>query len=369
MGTFSAAVDRVVDAHVHLGSLDRVEVLEQIRAELGFERMTILATPSREHVNTNHLAFLAKARRPKRFGVFAGLDHSALWSAGKIATPSPAEQVDRLADLGADGIKMLESLPYIHKFIPQPLDGPYYQAYFARVAARELTLLWHVANPETFWVSGAIPDWARKLDWFHDETVLGKDALHAQAEAVLARHPQLKVIFAHFYFHSRLLDRAAELFEAYPNVCFDLAPGVEMMQNLSEDPAGAREFFGRFADRIVFGTDIMNWQTPHEAVVRAHLIRRWLETDEIFEIPADADSYLGHGEGGKVVGMSLPADVLAKIYAGNYERLTAPEPRPLDVGAAVEECRRVVEIVAVNTGAPVGETEPARVAELLAAGG
>ena len=367
MASFSAFTDRVIDAHVHLHSTDLIDPYAQLCVDLGFEQMNILGIFDRDSVHDNHAAYVAKARYPSRFGVFPALDHTALWSDGKIDAPSLAEQVDRLASLGADGIKMLESLPYKYAEILQPLDGRYYADFFARAAETGTTLLWHVANPQTFWDKATIPQWADKLGWYHDETVLTGDALRAQAEAVLARRPELKVIFAHFYFHGGLLARTAELFETYPNVTFDLALGIELTQQLSEDAPAAREFFIRYADRIIFGTDIMSWQTPAEAVVRAHTIRRWLETDEMFDVPADADPYLGSGEGGPLVGLALPADVLAKIYAGNFERLTGPSPRPLDIEAAEAECRRVARIVATATDTPVAETAQARAADQLSA--
>jgi len=332
MNRFSESVDRVVDAHVHMGALDRLDRLDAVRERLGLERMNLVCVPGREVVNVNHNAFVTKASRPGAYSIFPALDHTAWWSDGKVPTPSLVEQVDRLRALGADGIKMLESIPQLHRVLPEPLDGPYYADYFARVAETDTTLLWHVGNPPEFWDADAIP---------------------------------LKVIFPHFYFHSAELERAAGLFERFGNVCFDLALGIELCFNLSADPDASRAFFTRFADRIVFGTDIMTGQTVEQACVRAHIIRRFLETDEVFGVPPDADGWLGPGEGGEIVGLSLPADVLEKIYAGNFFRLAGEAIAPLDIPLAIEECRRVAAILAARNGVDANQTEPAQAAAIL----
>jgi len=365
MNRFSESVDRVVDAHVHMGALDRLDRLDAVRERLGLERMNLVCVPGREVVNVNHNAFVAKASRPGAYSIFPALDHTAWWSDGKVPTPSLVEQVDRLRALGADGIKMLESIPQLHRVLPEPLDGPYYADYFARVAETDTTLLWHVGNPPEFWDADAIPQWAKGLGWLYDGSFPTNGPLRAQAEAVLERHPSLKVIFPHFYFHSAELERAAGLFERFGNVCFDLALGIELCFNLSADPDASRAFFTRFADRIVFGTDIMTGQTVEQACVRAHIIRRFLETDEVFGVPPDADGWLGPGEGGEIVGLSLPADVLEKIYAGNFFRLAGEAIAPLDIPLAIEECRRVAAILAARNGVDANQTEPAQAAAIL----
>ncbi|MHC4715657.1 MAG: amidohydrolase family protein [Planctomycetota bacterium] len=365
MGRFSESVGRVIDGHVHLGALDRLDRLESVRAELGFERINLVCVAFRDVVNLNHNAYVAKAACPGAYSIFPGLDHTDWWSEGEVAAPSLAEQVDRLRAVGADGIKMLESIPQVHRELFEPLDGPYYADYFARVAELDLPLIWHVGNPPEFWDRAAIPRWARELGWLYDGSFPTNGPLRAQAEAVLDRHPSLKVIFPHFYFHSTELARAAGLFERFPNVCFDLALGIELCFNLSADPDASREFITRFADRIVFGTDIMTSQSVDQACVRAHIIGRFLETDEVFRVPDDADGWLGPGEGGEIVGLSLPADVLEKIYAGNFLRVAGEETAPLDIPAAIEECNRVAAILARRDNTDPADAEPGLAAARL----
>ena len=353
-------MSRKIDSHVHLWRAGDIENLEAIRQRIGFERMSIASVARRASVNDNPVLYAAKAAYPDRFYVFAGLDHSAHWSRGKIAAPSLAEQVDRAVAIGADGIKLIETKPTHRKMVDIPIDGDYYAAMFARLEQIGLPILWHVADPEEFWDPERTPGWAKARGWGYDQTWIAKETLCAEVENVLARHPRLKVIFAHFYFLSADLKRAAALLDAHQGVCFDLAPGVEMLYNLSRDPALPREFFVDYADRIVFGTDIEGGAPIEQAAIRAEIVMRWLETDHEFRLDKGADYTLGPPTDGVIRGLNLPEDVLARIYAANFERLAGSRPRPLDTAHAIEECRRIAGEVSAFGGDADVATEAVR---------
>ena len=114
-----------------------------------------------------------------------------------------------------------------------------------------------------------------------------------------------------------------------------------MLYNLSKDPDAARGFFTRFADRIFYGTDMFPRLTDGQAEERSGIVRRFLETEEVFRLSPDADFLLGPPEDGEVRGIALPQEVLEKIYHLNFERITGKAPVGLDLGAAIEECRRI----------------------------
>ncbi len=271
----------MIDGHVHLWHAGDIENLEAIRRHVGFERMGIASVARRHGVNDNPALYAAKAAHPDSYYAFAGLDHSARWSDGAIQTPSLAEQVERAIATGADGLKLIETKPTHYDL---PIDGDYFAPVFALVERAGLPILWHVADPEEFWEPDLTPRWAKVKGWGYDDTWIAKEALYSQVANVLARHPDLKVTFAHFYFLSADLPRAAALFDAHKGVYFDLAPGIEMLYNLSPDPDSAREFFIEHADRIVYGTDIEGGATVEESALRAGVVLRWLEDGR--QVPA-----------------------------------------------------------------------------------
>jgi len=365
MGAFSQRVGRVTDCHVHPGKLGALENLLQIREHLGLDRINLVCIVDPRSGSGHAEGLYAKAHRPGVFYCFGGLNHAGGLSGGKVSAPGLAEQVDHLLAAGCDGIKLIEGKPTFRKRLPLPLDGEYYRDFFAAAEQRGAPLLWHVADPEEFWDPAATPKWALDHGWGYDEGDVPKEQLYAEVERVLARHPKLRVIFAHFYFLSADLRRAEDFLAAHPNVMIDLAPGVEFLFNLSRDPEAARSFFIAHAGRIVFGTDIAGATKPEQAAARADLVRRFLEGEESFTVSPQADELLEPGGKAEVCGLDLPDDVLAGIYSGNFESFAGAAPRAIDPDQALAECRRQAEIAARMSHSAPEQTQAGRCAEAL----
>ena len=369
MSEWSSRLSDITDGHVHMGGIAGEQSMLTIGEATGIGKMGLVAIQDPASGAGLPQALYMKARHPSRFLVFAGLNHAERLSGGKVKTPSLAEQAAAFAKLGCDGIKMIEGKPTSRQRMDIPVTDPYFAEYWAAVEELATPIVWHVNDPEEFWDPQAIPGWAKERNWGYGPEDVQKEELYAEVDEVLARHPRLRIIFAHFYFLSADLPRATRFLEAHPTVHFDLAPGVEMLYNISRDPEAGREFFVRHADRIVFGTDLSSGMKVPEAVVRAGIVYRWLESDDTFRVPDEADFLLGPPEDGIIRGMSLPDDVLRAIYRDNLARLVGAEPRPLAVGAAIEECERLASLAEAMSGKPAAETQAARVAERLRAEG
>ena len=135
------------------------------------------------------------------------------------------------------------------------------------------------------------------------------------------------------------------MFERFPGVHVDLAPGIEMLYNSSNDVDQARKFFIKYADRIILGTDITGGQDSDEAKCRLDILTRWLASGDEFRVPEKADILLGRQEDGLIRGMSLPKEVLEKIYNSNFEHLAGSEPKELNRDLAAKECERIAASV------------------------
>jgi predicted TIM-barrel fold metal-dependent hydrolase len=356
-----------IDCHVHLRTEADIDAFRRLGAELNIRAMNVVCAPDPQRVNANPLAFLAKKRHPEFFYLFAGLDHSAQVSGGAILSMPLGEQVDGLADLGVDGFKLLETKPTSRRQMDLAIDSNYFAEAFERLEARDLPVLWHVADPEEFWDPELTPQWAQERGWGYDGSYVAKEQLYREVGEVLSRHPNLNVIFPHFYFLSADLDRAAVLFAEHPNVHFDLAPGIELLYNLSRTPDLAREFFVRHAERILFGTDTgMLAELPHDTcLARIDIVRRFLETADEFRLPPEADFLLGPPGDGLIRGIDLPAEALETICRTNFERLAGSSPRPLNAQLAKAECQRISAEVDALAGGKAEENPAARIARLL----
>jgi len=318
-----------------------------------------------------------KARHPRQFFVFAGLNHAAKLSEGRVPTPSLVEQVQDFVQMGCDGIKMIEGKPTSRQRMDVPVTDAYFADYWACVEEMHIPIVWHVNDPEEFWDPERIPGWAKKRNWGYGPGDVQKEQLYAEVDTVLDRHPGLQIVFAHFYFLSADLPRARRFLDQHPAVRFDLAPGIEMLYNLSHDAEASRTFFIDYADRIVFGTDIFSKLTPAEARGRAGILFRWLETEDTFRVPQAADFLLGPPEDGIIRGMCLPDDVLDRAYHDNWIALAGSEPAVLDTELVIETCERINAIAKATcerinaiakalSGNAGGDTEAARVAKALA---
>ena len=367
MTEWSSRVKGIVDGHVHMGSIAEEATMLMIGAATGIEKMNLVAIQDPETWAEIPQSLYMKARYPKRFFVFAGLNHAEKLSGGRVRTPRLVEQVDNSIQMGCDGLKMIEGKPTARQRMDIPVTDPYFADYWAHVEELATPIVWHVNDPEEFWDPARIPGWAKEQNWGYGPGDAQKEQLYAEVDQVLARYPNLRIIFAHFYFLSADLARARRFLDQHPTVHFDLAPGIEMLYNLSHDPDSSREFLIEYADRIVFGTDLSSTLTVEQGRLRAGLVFRCLESEDTFRVPKGADFLLGRPEDGLIRGLSLPADVLAKIYHDNLARLVGSEPHALNVEKAIEECERLAAIAEALTSKPAAETEAALVARNLAA--
>jgi predicted TIM-barrel fold metal-dependent hydrolase len=356
----------VIDCHVHYGHPSFGAGLWEIMDRLRVSRLNVVCTPDRRRLSLVPDALHLKAHHPDRVYVFGGLDISVLLSEPEEAGRRFASYVDILLDMGCDGVKMIEAKPEIRKLLPiPPFDGEVYAPYWEKLADSGTPLLFHVNDPEEFWDAERVPGWARERGWFYgDGSYVDNEAQYAEVLNVLERHPDLRVIFAHFFFLSAQLPRLAEYLERFPNTCVDLTPGIEMYSNFASAPDVVREFFVTYPDRILYGTDIgakALLETPGKGIeaaesrTRAHLVRSFLESEGEFRLEPEGGSLLGDPQI-PFRGIALPDDVLRKIYSENFERIAGTRPRALDPGAIAGECERLTErldaLAALGAGAP-----------------
>jgi len=313
-------VQKVIDGHVHFRREESFEHFERILALVGYSRVNVLS--GRDSANLQ-----LKRDHPERFYVFGMITHDP----EKLAAGDGeylAERVERLMAQGFDGIKMMEGKPAMRRtWMPLPIDHDYFRPYWEKVAEMDVPITIHVADPIDYWTgpAGTQPSYA-DLD--------PQEEFLRQAVAVLERHPQLRITFAHFMFLGPQLDRLGELFSRFAKMRVDLALGYEFLYYLSDDPGRAREFFITWQDRIIYGTDISDRNSLQLARAKAETLRRFLETDETFVNLTSAA--MGKpplvGSNGRVElhGLDLPVEVLEKVMARNFEDFAGARPRRLD---------------------------------------
>ena len=270
-----------------------------------------------------------KIRNPSKAYVFGGLYYSA--PGARQGRADFAAQARRLLALGADGIKMIEGKPNARKMTGLALDSAVYASFYSFCEKNKVPVLFHVGDPEEFWDAKKAPDWAIKSGWFWGGGgYLSKERLYAETEGVLRKFPGLQVTFAHFFFLSADIARAARFLEKWPEAYFDITPGWEMYDNFTKRSDEWRDFFTRFAGRIVFGTDnnTSGWGAAPSGVEVIEKIRRFLETRE----------RMFNGQG-----LGLPREALERIYRRNFVRGAGAKPKPVNREALKAECEALLK--------------------------
>jgi len=267
---------------------------------------------------------------PDRFVVFTEPD----WS--RIDEPDfgerMARQIEDAVARGARGLKVKKELGLLVRDRSGALvavDDARLDPMWAACGRLGIPVAIHVGDPDAFFEpNGASNErWeelGRHPDWsFHGPPYPSKSAILEARNRVFARHPGTTFISLHVGNHPEDLGDVAALLDRYPNVVVET--GAREAE-LGRQPRRAREFFLRYPDRILFGTDA----APQEAMYRNYF--RWLETaDEYFE-------YWGWpGQGRwRIYGLELPTGVLARVYGENAERILAggpASPEPEQPGA------------------------------------
>jgi len=350
---------QIVDGHVHFRGLEWTEPLLDLMEAVPLACINLVSTPNPDTINQNADQIYLKTRYPGRFYASGGLDYVQV--AGQGAMDDPARrsallgaQVRKLKAIGFDGLKLIDGKPTARQRYGLPFDSPAYEGMWAALEELQFPCVCHVADPETFWDRDRIPDWALANGWFYGEGAYpSKEGLYSEIDRVLERHPSLRIIFAHFYFLSADLERAARFLDAHPTVCFDITPGAEMYNNLTRQYDAARAFFTTYQDRIVYGTDtstrgIAQGGIEH-ALAKARYVRAFLEGEEPFT-PSPLIPHWLEDDLEAIRPLALPEETLVKIYHANFERLYGARPAPLDEEAARAELARMADVIDAGEG-------------------
>jgi predicted TIM-barrel fold metal-dependent hydrolase len=316
----------VIDGHTHFIHPECLPDFDAVLAAVPCQSVHSVCLPNLDGSTQNDAGRFLKSQHPNRAYVSGALGYNMDLADTPKAAALLATQVCSLKEQGFDGLKLIEGKPEVRKFLPFRLDGPLFAAVWAVLEQEQFPVIFHVADPDVFWDRDGCPGWARERGWdYSDGSYPSKEDLYAEVDVILARHPNLKITFPHFYFLSTDLQRAARFLDDHPRVCFDLAPHIDMYHDFSQSPAEAREFFLGYQDRILFGTDVdtrvlQRGAAGYEFMLSIPwLIRSLLEKDGPFETPT----------GQRYQSLALPPEVLQKIYKDNFCRIYGPQPAAL----------------------------------------
>jgi predicted TIM-barrel fold metal-dependent hydrolase len=264
---------------------------------------------------------------PGRVAVFAGLAYDS-WPDDPTFGETEAERLREGVAAGAAGLKVWKLLGLRARDPSGRLvavDDRRLDPVWAAAGELGVPVTIHVADPVAFfepldernerWEElRAHPDWhfwpTRPRDRSDLPGFPPFDELIDGQEAVVIRHPGTTFIGAHVGCAAEDLGRVSTILERCPNFHVDIAARIA---ELGRQPYAARAFFLRWADRILYGTDL----GPDPAISAIHY--RFLETlDESFDYDVDEPPPQGRWQ---IHGLGLPDEVLEQVYRANARRL------------------------------------------------
>jgi len=295
------------DAHVHLGSIDGIHNLIKFREEFNIKKSVgIIWGNGYDKLETEF---------PDKF-VLAKYFRSRELFKSKPNLKLTLDLIEKIYQQGFPVVKFWFG-PRVRDFVREQfkidppkirLSDPFFKSIFAKIEELGLILLIHVSDPDLWYdkVYQPVSRYGTKREHIDD------------FEEILSSFPNLKVQQAHFGSQPEDLENLARWIESYPNYYIDISSARWMARELGRYPKKAREFFIKYSDRILFGTDLV--QDRNKPISDYYRTRYFtflaiLETscrDVPLPFPDPEND-----NNTKINGLDLPLDVLKKIYWEN----------------------------------------------------
>jgi len=319
---------RKVDAHVHANDRD-TSLLQQARAD-NFEVLSINVDypdfPSLKEQRA--IALEQAAQDPKHFHWATTFSMDGFGDAGWSGRVNAA--LDRDLAKGARAVKVWKNIGMVEKDAQGRavmLDNPGLSPVAEHVAAKGVPLIAHQGEPYNCWLPLERMTTDNDREYFakHPEYHMylhPEQPSHADLMAVrdrfVAAHPTLRVVGAHMASLEYDVDVLAAFLDRFPQATVDLAARMSQVQYQSNaNHAKVRDFFIKYQDRLLYGTDLTQSPGADPAQFKAETHAVWQsdwrylatgETQHIAMLKAD------------VQGLGLPRSVIDKVYYRNAAR-------------------------------------------------
>jgi predicted TIM-barrel fold metal-dependent hydrolase len=322
---------RKFDAHVHVNA-DADAFLQQARKD-GFELLSInVDYPDFPSIERQHAVALAQARKaPARF------HWAATFSMDGFGQPGWAQKVDgRLTAAVAEGaraVKIWKNVGMIEKDADGKLimlDHPGLLPVAERIQALGVALIGHQGEPHNCWLPLEQMTTDNDREYFskhpqyhmylHPEQP-GYEEQMAVRDRFVAAHPRLRFVGAHLASMEYDVDRLAAFLDRFPNATVDLAARMSQLQYQSvRDRERVRNFFIRYQDRLLYGTDLTLQPGANAAEFKRSAHAAWISD---WRYLATAESQRVEMIDAEVAGLALPRAAIDKIYYRNALRVFA----------------------------------------------
>jgi uncharacterized protein len=301
----------VIDMHSHDYTETQADIDRWVKTmdEVGIEKIILLTYSSEKGFDS----VVEKYKRyPTRFELWCGFDYTGYgttgWSERAVAELERCYKKGArgIGELGDKGEGDLYSKPASGKGIH--IDDPLLKPVLDKCAELKMPISIHIGEDRWMYekADSTNDGLMNSAIWHVDMNIPGK-LDHAQLMTHLAnavhQHPKTIFIACHLANCCADLTKLGKLLDSYPNLYADIGARYS---EISPIPRYAADFFTKYQDRLVYGTDMGTDASMYRITFRI------LETaDEHFYEPQQFDYHW------PLYGLDLPKPVLQKIYHDN----------------------------------------------------
>ena len=309
----------IIDMHSHPYAKTPAEITAWLKNmdAVGVEKTMILAMAAGKGFDD-----IAQKYSSDRFELWCGLDFSAY---NRADFPKPAiEELQRCHDAGARGIGEIHdkgqglrsgklSAPGMHP------DDPRMDALWEKAAALHMPISLHVADP--IWMyqpmdnhnDGLMNAYEWRLD--NQPNIVKLPGMIEILERTLTRHRNTTFIACHFANLDYDLAHLGEVLDRNANLYADISARYAETAPI---PRFAAQFYAKYADRLVYGTDM-----GMDADMYRITFRILESQDEHFY---EIDQFNYHWP---LYGLGLNDEILKRVYHDNAAKLLKARDSPI----------------------------------------
>jgi hypothetical protein len=203
------------------------------------------------------------------------------------------------------------------------IDDPAFDKIFQYLAKKDIPLTAHLGEPKNCWLPKEKMTTKNDIAYFtnnpqyhmflHPEYPSYEEQIEAR-DRMLAKNPDLTFIGCHLGSLEWSIDELALFLDRFPNASVDMAARMgQLFYQTAENRDKVREFFIKYQDRILYGTDVIDRGRNRESF-QNNVYQTWLRDWEYLITDNKMQSDLINSE---FHGLKLPKETVDKIYFHN----------------------------------------------------
>ena len=302
-----------IDMHTHVYAKDDATIKEWIKAmdDCGIEKSIVFTGATGARFDSIYDLY---SKYKDRFEIWCGFDYKGFDQPGY--GPAAVKELERCVKKGARGVGELmfkgKAVPanFKDRTIRLP-DDPRFDALFEKCAELKVPVNIHISEDKWMYekVDSTNDGLMNSASWHikNDDGSKSHEEMLERFGNTLKKHPKTIFVAAHLLNCCADLSYLGNYFEKYPNLYADVSA---RFGEIAPIPKFVKEFFEKYQDRIVYGTDM----TFNERIYRATF--RILETSDEHFYETGLFGY--HWP---LYGIGLNDQTLKKVYRDNAVKI------------------------------------------------